>query len=208
MEQRSEFEYHKDFYTPYRYSFDLHQDMMEILQQEFEIEKVVSNFEKACVDKGETEIDEIGKQIFGEYGKDLTERALQLGQEYPDRTYEVLRYTNDKLNGAYLFPLIPQRFIEIAYLSTHPEMRTLRVTENNSQRFSYKVDERCHFFHLLKGECGERVANLLPCKHSCLTIAQTAFSSWGLDVITEMVASMTNEGFCKFAVRKAELKAS
>jgi len=181
-------------------SFELNPDMLGLLRREFDVEKLAGRLAEAVSGKKKREIEAIGKQICGEYGREWIRRSLQLGEEYPDRTYEVLKAAIDKTGGYYRFTLLPQRVLEAAYLSTQ-DISTLPIVENNPNRLIYRIVD-CLTFKKIKEKCGEDVANLLPCRHACLTALETLHQDLDLDAVIEMEASMVKGGYCQFAVRK------
>jgi len=183
------------FVAPRPYSFELNEEMIALLRQEFEPPGVVEKFTKAIAGKKGTEVDDIAKDVFGEYGKGWMKKVLQLGEEYPDRTHEVLRETIDR-TGELFFPLVPQRFIEIAYLSTQQFLK-LSVLENHRHKLVYQVPD-CYTLRLLREKCSSEVADLLPCKHGCLTALEVLFQDLNLDVTIDMDAS--EDGYCQFVV--------
>jgi hypothetical protein len=174
--------------------------MVKLLRHEFDVEKVVSKFAEAISAKKKGEIEGIGKQIFEQYGRDWMKRVHQLGDEYPDRTYEVLLAAADHTNYLF-FPHVPQRFIEIAYLSTQ-DIRTLPILESYARCFSYRMVD-CLTFKTLKGKCGDEAANLMPCRHACLTACETLLQDLNIDATVNMEASMIKDGYCQFALRRA-----
>ena len=183
------------FVAPRPYSFELNEEMIALLRQEFEPSGVVNKFTKAIAGKKGTEVDDIAKDVFGEYGKEWMRKVLQLGEEYPDRTHEVLREVIDR-TGELFFPLIPQRFIEIAYLSTQ-QFPKLSVLENYRHKLVYQVPD-CYTLRLLMEKCSSEVADLLPCKYGCLTALEVLFQDLNLDVTIDMDAS--EDGYCQFVV--------
>jgi ferredoxin len=183
------------FVAPRPYSFELNEEMITLLRQEFEPPGVVEKFAQAIAGKKGTEVDDIAKDVFGEYGEEWMRKVLQLGEEYPDRTHEVLREVIDR-TGELFFPLIPQRFIEIAYLSTQQFLK-LSVLENYRHKLVYRVPD-CYTLRLLREKCSSEVADLLPCKHGCLTALEVLFQDLNLDVTIDMDAS--EEGYCQFVV--------
>ena len=194
--------YYEPIYDiPRPYSFELNPDMMDILEKEFDVNELVTRFAAAIDSKKREEIGEIGRQLFGKYGTDLIKRTLQLGEEYPDRTYEVLKIANEHCGGVYTFALIPERFLEIAYLSTH-KLFTLPIIENNKDRLIYRLTD-CLTYKTLIDKCGEEVANLLPCKHFCLTACEVLHQDLDIDARIRMTASMVDNGYCEFTVTPA-----
>ena len=184
-------------------SFELNEEMLGILRQEFDVEKLIDNFAKAINGKNSKEIEEIGKKIFSDYGRDLIKRAQQLGDEYPDRTYEVILKAIEDTNGYYKFSLLPQRSIEIAYLGAF-DMMKLHMIENNLNRLIYRLEpDECLIYPSLTSKCSKEVVELLPCKHCCLTMSETLHRDLELDAIVSMVASMPKDGYCEFMAKRA-----
>jgi hypothetical protein len=58
-------------------------------------------------------------------------------------------------------------------------------------------------FNKLQDKCGEEVANLLPCRHACLTACKTIHQDLDIDAIVQMEASMPKDGYCQFNARRA-----
>ena len=182
-------------------SYELNQDMLASIRREFDVKKVVTRFSEAIADKSKQQIEEIGKEIFAEYGRELMHRTLQLGEEYPDRTYEVLKEAIDQLGGYYRFALLPQRFLEIAYLSIF-ELANLAIMENSPRRLAYRITD-CPIYRLLTEKCGEDVAKLKACKHICLTAIDVLHQDLDLDAVASMQASLPKNGYCQFSATKS-----
>ncbi|MBW2324083.1 MAG: hypothetical protein JRF41_11315 [Deltaproteobacteria bacterium] len=163
----------KEIYEAKNYSYELNPDMLKLLREEFDVDKVTSKFTEAIKGKSAGEIEAEGKAIFEEYGRNWIRQSQKLGEEYPDRTYEVLLEAIDKTGGYLRFALAPQRFLEIAYLST--------------QEISILPE----------------VANLLPCRHACLTACETLHRDLGIDALVQMEAQIPKDGYCQFAARRA-----
>jgi len=80
----------------------------------------------------------------------------------------------------------------------------LRIVENNRDRLIYRLDrEDCSTFKILTETCGEEIANLLPCRHACLTMLETLHQELMLDAIISQEAEMPREGYCQFMARRA-----
>ena len=184
-----------------RLPYDPNVDMLNTLQKEFDVKKLAERFAQNIAGKGE--IEKSAKKIFGEYGENLMKRTIELGEKYTDQTYEILK-TAIKKTGCLKFPHVPQRFIEIAYLSIQP-FRELDVVENNQYRFIFKIDN-CSIFNTLKEICGEKVANKMPCRYACLTASETVYKDLNLKASVTMGASMSKDGFCQFAAKNLEFR--
>ena len=187
------------FTAPASYSFELNEDMISIFRQAFDPQKITDKFTQAIAGKNKSGIDEVAQEIFGEYGKAWMRKAIHLGEEYPDRTYEVLKEVIDE-TGEYFFPHVPQRFIEIAYLSTQQFLK-LSVLENYRHRLLYQVPD-CYTYRLLKEKGGSGVAELMPCKYACLSGLDALCRDLDLDVTIDMTASTFKDGYCEFSVTR------
>ena len=187
------------FEAPKTYSFDLNEDMMNLLRQELDPQPVVARFAEAIAGKKAEEIDKVAQDVLTGYGERWMKKVLQVGEEYPDRTYEVLKEVIDE-TGESFFPHVPQRFLEIAYLSIQP-LRQLPILENYGQILWYRVPN-CSLFQLIKEKCGAEVAGLMSCRYGCLQALATLQQDLDLDVITEMKAATAKDGHCEFSMRK------
>ncbi len=184
------------------YSFELHEDMLSLIENEFSPQEIAANLAAAIERKSSPEIPEIGKKIFSEYGRRWAERVLELGESYPDRTYEVLREAIDA-TGSPAFPLIPQRFIEIAYLSTQ-KISTLPISENNIARLIFRIGN-CRTYQSVSDRLGQETAGLLSCREGCLNLCQGIIEGLGLEGIeTEVSAGMPDQGYCQFILNNTK----
>ena len=102
--------------------------------------------------------------------------------------------------GCLYFPLVPQRFVEIAYLSTQP-IYTLPIVQNNGEKLTYKL-AMCDTYKSVKEKCGEEAAGLLPCRNACLAALETVFKDLNIDVTIGMDATMPVDDFCQFSATK------
>ena len=189
---------YETFVVPHPYSFELNMDMIGLVRKEFDPPLIVAEYAKAIGEKG-AQREVLAEKIFGKYGADWMRKSVQLGEEYPDRTYEMLRIAADK-TGELVFPLVLQRFVEIAYLGTQ-QFRKLNIVENWSKRLAYMLKD-CYMYKTLQEKCGAEVANGLPCRHACLTAIQTAAQELKMDVSGEMEAMMNKNGYCQFAINR------
>lgn len=203
MATRSEEEAQKTQYdlyvAPRPFSFELNMEMIGILRKEFDPPIIVQAFSEAIAGKSPTELDAVAKQVYGNYGVAWMRRALQLGEEYPDRTYEILKEAVDR-TGEMKFPLVLQRFIEIAYLSTQ-QFRVLPIVENWARRLVYRVKD-CYTYKTEVEKCGQGVVSGLPCRYACLAACRTALEGLDLDASVEMEADMVKNGYCQFAINR------
>jgi len=183
------------------YSFELNPEMMAALAEEFDVDKLTSDFAEAVEGKSGDEVEAEAETFFADYGRRWIRKSLKLGEEYPDRTYEVLLEAIDKTGGYLRFALVPQRFLEIAYLATQ-EITHLWVIENNTHRLVYRMAE-CLIYEKLKERCGDEVAESLPCRHACTTACEVLHRDLEIDATIQMQASMPKDGHCQFAALRA-----
>jgi hypothetical protein len=125
---------------------------------------------------------------------------MELGEKHTDATYETTKKYIEK-TGCMYFPLVPQRFVEIAYLSTQ-DIFTLPIVQNNGENLTYKL-AMCSTFKAVKEHCGEETANALPCKHACLSALETLFKDLDIPITLVMEATMPEDDYCQFSATKA-----
>lgn len=189
------------FVAPIPYSFDLNVDMINLIRQEFNAEGVASKFAEVISGKEKDEVERIGKEIFEDYGQNWMKRTIQLGEEYSDRTIEVVQESVDGSGNQFLlFPHVPQRFVEIAYLSTQQFLK-LPVTLNNQYELAYRVPQ-CLLFNAIKEKCGAEVANLMTCRNACLKALETLHQDLELNAVIDMAAATAKDGYCEFYMKK------
>ena len=184
-------------------SFELHEEMVGLVAQEFSPGDIAKRLADQTQGKSAKEIPEIGERLFTDYGVKWGKRVVELGESYMDRTYEVLKESIEQTGGS-TFPLVPQRFIEIAYLSTQ-EISTLPVVENNFARIIFRV-ENCKTYQGITDGCGEDVARQLTCRHGCLNLCRTIIEELNIDgVVEEMSATTPEKGYCEFVLRRTNV---
>ncbi len=189
------------FAAPRPFSFDLNEDMVKLIREEFSAEGVASKFAEAISKKAKGEVEKIGKEIFEDYGQNWMRRTMQLSEEYSDRTIEVVLESIDRSGNQFMFfPHVLQRFVEIAYLSTQQFLK-LPVTLNNVNELAYRIPQ-CLLFNTIKEKCGDEVANLMTCRNACLKALETLRNDLELDAAIDMTASTAKDGYCEFSIRK------
>jgi hypothetical protein len=188
-------------YEPKLYSFELNKEMMAALAEEFDPDEVVADFAAAVDGASGDEAAAEAERFFTDHGTRWIRRSHELGEEFPDRTYEVLLEAIDSTGGHMRFALVPQRFLEIAYLATQ-DFPHLPIIENNQYRLVYRLNE-CTTYEKLKERCGEETANALPCRHACTTACEVLHRDLEIDATVEMQAEMPKDGYCQFAAIRA-----
>jgi len=174
---------------------DLDQEILKNLLKQFDPESFVRGLKQQYPDI------ESAALSFEEFGRKFARKAIELGEERTDGTYEVMKEAIEK-TGEVRFPLIPQRYIEIAYLSIQP-IKRLWTLMNSPEAYSYKLD-RCSIYTAIKNEYGEEAAKRMTCKKLCLTIIDEVFSHFGFAVETSMETNMADDGSCEFIVKRKQ----
>ena len=177
-----------------RYEFDLDQKMLKELLEEFDPFNFVNGLKLAKPKNIAS-----ARGYFKNYGKNLALKGIKKGQERPDRIYEVMKKAIEK-TGEMDFPLIPQRYIEIAYLGIQP-IKRLWILSNNHEIFSYKVND-CNIYKAIEKAYGEETAKKMACKEACFAIIEEVFSYFGFNVNTSLETIMASNGECQFKIEK------
>jgi hypothetical protein len=180
------------------YSFELNEDWLAIMAREFDMVEAAADFARTVA--GSANIEAASEVFFRKYGTDLMKRNLQLGEEYMDRTYEVLKIASDKTDGYLAWPLVPQRFIEAAMLSIQDKL-VIPVIQNSHDCLQFRVEE-CRLYGALGEKCGDAVAEQLPCRHGCLAMIETAFADLDLGAVTTMTATAPRQDYCEFTTTR------
>lgn len=182
----------------------LDREMIFQIRSEFDTSKVVAEFAKAIQDS--EEVDKVGENIFSPYSQRLARRALELGEERSDLMFEEIKRQVEKLSGRMYFPFLPERFIEIAYLSIFPSIRKMTITEANERRLSFKVAEtECNIYSGILEKCGEEVGKALSCRHGCLRLLEFLYSDLKVEGIKiKMLGRMPTEKYCEFECTRAQ----
>ena len=177
-----------------KYEFDLNEEIIKDLSEQFDPHKFVKTLGLSDPKALETI-----STSFKNYGRNLARQCIEKGEKKPDRTYEVMKKAIEK-TGEMKVPFVPQRYIEIAYLSTQPFKR-LWVISNSPKVFSYRLKE-CNTYQAISQRYGEEVANKMICKSACFEMLDEIFSHFGFDIESSLETSMANAGSCQFRIEK------
>jgi len=182
-----------------RLAFDLDEGMVKTIGEEFNVHHIAVKFAEAAQTKDGEALEKAAEEVFGQYGRQWMKRTLELGEKHPDTTYEILKKIIEKTGSLY-FSLVPQRFVEIAYLSTQ-SIYTLPIVQNNGDKLTYKL-AMCDTIKAVKEKCGEEVSDSLPCRHACLSALKTLFEDLNIAVTIGMDATMPEDDYCQFSATK------
>ncbi len=149
-----------------KYSYRLSDELVELLEQEFPIDQLVTRYKRTLEDSEEALEGDIDKELFGTFGRNLADRLCEVESDYRDRNAEVLYMVAQKTGHS--FPSIQQRLLEMAYLSVMNE-NNIRFQEISFKRLAYEVDF-CVLNQQLAQEIGPEVAGRIPCRHLCMAL--------------------------------------
>lgn len=179
------------------YPFDLAEEMVSELEQDFGPDALGK--EMANSFDGEPDA-ATATQFFEDFGRRWMARSIELGEQYPDRTWEMLQETAKEIPEM-RFPFLAERYIEIAYLCTQP-IYMVPIVANGAPGLVFKMPF-CGYFKTIQESQGEEFANQLYCKGTCLKACEMAFNHFDQDVKVSMDTTMPADGVCQFSIRKA-----
>jgi hypothetical protein len=189
------------FVAPRPYSFDLNEDMIGMLRTEFGAEVVADKLAAAIKGKSKADVEKTARAFFTEQGEAWMQKTIQLGEEYSDRTIEIILESVDRQGNQFLlWPHVPQRFVEIAYLSTQKFLK-VPIVLNNSEELAYRIPQ-CALYAAIGEKCGKNVAKMMTCSECCMTALDTLRKHVEMEMLNEQVASTAKDGYCEFYMRK------
>jgi len=177
-----------------KYDLDLDEAMMKELSEEF----APLNFVKT-LKLSEPHSIEDARASLEEYGRELARKSIEKGEKRIDRAYQVMKKAIEK-TGEMKFPFIPQRYLEIAYLSIQP-FRRLRIVANSPKIFSFRLNE-CSLYKAIEEEYGKEAANKMVCKSACFALIEEILSHFDFDIKPSLEASMADDGKCQFKIER------
>ena len=149
-----------------KYSYGLSHELMGLLEQEFPIRPLVTQYKEALERSGGSVEEEIDKEVFGTFGRNLADRLCKLESDYRDRNAEIVYMVAQKTGHP--FPSIQQRLLEMAYLAIMNE-NNIRFQEISFKRLAYEVSF-CMLNQQLAEGIGPEVASTIPCRHLCMEL--------------------------------------
>lgn len=188
------------FISPKPYSFDLNEDMVKLLKDEYNAEKIVGGLMEAVKGKTAGNV-KAAEHYFQGLGEKWMRKTIQLSDEYPDRTIEMVMETVDRNGKQFLiFPHVHQRYVEVGYLAVQ-EFLKVPITLNNAVELEYRIP-RCSVYAKIKDKMGEEFAKHMTCSQFCLAGLDTVQKHLNIDVIVAQKAKTAKEGYCEFSMRK------
>jgi len=176
------------------YNLDLDEGMINELSEEF----APMNFVKT-LKLSEPHSIEDTRTSLEQYGRELARKSIEKGEKRIDRVYHVIKKAIEK-TGEMKFPFIPQRYLEIAYLSIQP-IRRLRIVANSAKSFSFRLNE-CSLYKAIEEEYGKEAADKMVCKSACFALIEEILSHFDFDIKPSLEASMAKDGKCQFKIER------
>ena len=149
-----------------KHSYSLNPELVALLEKEFPIEPLVTRYKEALESSGGTGEEEVAKDLFGTFGRNLADRLCEVESDYRDRNAEIV-YMVAKKTG-HSFPSIQQRLLEMAYLAIMNENK-IQFQEISFKRLAFEVGF-CMLNRQLAEEISPEVANKIPCRHLCMEL--------------------------------------
>lgn len=141
---------------------------------------------------------------FDEWGKNWMKKAFEEGSkpEFNDHLYVMVKQEAEK-TGEILFPHEAQRFIELAYLSTH-RMSVVNIETSYNKELSFSIMENtCTIYNILSESLTKSEIQELPCKGACNNAIKEIFDLLKMDNVTvTQKHEMPKDGFCTFCAQK------
>lgn len=177
-----------------KYNLDLDEGMMKEMSEEF----APVNFVKSLKLSKPHSIED-ARASLEEYGRELACKSIEKGEKRIDRVYHVMKKAMEK-TGEMKFPFIPQRYLEIAYLSIQP-IRRLRIVTNSPRIFSFRLNE-CSLYKAIEEEYGKEAADKMVCKSACFALIEEILSHFDFNIKPSLEASMADDGKCQFKIER------
>jgi hypothetical protein len=179
------------------HAFNLDEKMVNRITQEFDFVKAARSFCEEVKGQRDAEILEKAQDFFSDFGRRLMLKSLAEGEKHQDFTYIAMKEYIEK-TGVGIFPLVPQRYIEIANLCAMPIFE-LEVIQNNADKFSYRI-RGCAVYQVLCERIGKDKADKLPCRFGCLTLCKTVVENLDFRAAVIMEAEQPKDGYCNFSL--------
>ncbi len=177
-----------------KYNFDLDEEMVKELSEEFAPLDFVKTLKLS-----QPHTIEDARASLEKYGRELARRSIEKGEKKIDRVYHIMKKAMEK-TGEMKFPFIPQRYLEIAYLSIQP-FRRLRIVANSSKFISYRLNE-CSLYKAIEEQYGKEAANKMVCKSACFALIEEILSHFDFDIKPSLETSMADDGKCQFRIER------
>jgi hypothetical protein len=162
--------------------------------KDFKMDGVINRFISLVKEKRTNEIENVAKQVLGGYLQNLSSSLVRLEKDSLDRTGEIMYQVAEKTGIR--FPSIPQRLVELAFMSTRPQDK-LSVPVATTDELALRVSP-CAAYSELKKTLGEKEARIMPCKYGCIANSKILFDELKIAVKSQTRARISDTGYCEF----------
>jgi hypothetical protein len=162
--------------------------------QSFRMDGVITRFISLVKEKRIDQIENVAKQLLGEYLQNLSSSLVRYEKDSLDRTGEIMYQVAEKTGVR--FPSIPQRLIELAFISTRSQDKLL-VSTATTEEIVFRVSP-CITYSELKKSLGEEKARDMPCRYGCIANSKILFDELKIAVKSETRARISDAGYCEF----------
>nr|MDO8133384.1 hypothetical protein [Candidatus Njordarchaeum guaymaensis] len=176
------------------YDYYFSDALLSRFAQNFRMDEIISKFISSVREKKTDQIENVAKQVLGEYSQKLTSFLVKSEKDSLDRTGEIMYQVAEKTGV--IFPSIPQRLIELAFMSTRPQDRLLFPIATTKELVLRVAP--CAAYSELKKNLGEEKVRGVPCKYGCIANSKTLFDGLRIAVKSEIKAKMSEKGYCEF----------
>ncbi|MFX0133698.1 MAG: hypothetical protein ACFFDN_08645, partial [Candidatus Hodarchaeota archaeon] len=156
------------------FDYYIEDEILDTLRNEFSVDILVENL-----------IEESESNYAINWSKNLIKKTIELNEDLKDRTGKILTEVSKKTG--HIFPHIPQRYLEIAYLAIRPKDKW-GITSSTLNEFNHTI-VNCNIFNKLR-KANENIANKLICKNLCLNLIETLYKELGLKIELNMTKNM------------------
>ena len=139
------------------FDYYIEEEILDSLRNEFSVDILVENL-----------IEEPEPNYAGNWGTNLIKKTIELSKNPRDRTGQIIEEVSKKTG--HIFPHLPQRYLEIAYLVIRPRDKW-GITSSTLYNFNHTIIN-CDIYNKLV-KTNENIAKKLICKNLCLNLIST-----------------------------------
>jgi len=176
------------------YDYYFSDALLSRFARDFKMDGAINRFISSVKEKKTNQIEDIAKQVLGEYSQKLSSSLVKSEKDLLDRTGEIMYQVAEKTGAR--FPSIPQRLMELAFMSTRPQDRLL-ISIATTKELLLRVAP-CVAYSELKKNLGEEKARSIPCKYGCIAYSRALFDELKIPVKPGIKAKMSEKGYCEF----------
>jgi hypothetical protein len=182
------------------YDYYFSDDLLSRFSKRFGMNKAVDDFISSVEGKSPKEINSIAQEALGRYLQELSMSLVKAEKDSIEHTGEITYQVAEKTGIR--FPSVPQRLLELGFMSTRPLDR-LSVIESNPKTLVLRIPT-CTAYAEIKQRLGEEKTKDLPCRYGCLANSKMLFDQLGIATQSKMTAKANEKGFCEFTFNSEE----